>query len=79
MLRYKFEERDGPDDSRRKDGNNYSIYEHKEDWSKIIHLFDNKFFVVGGSHERVIEEQILNQRAYRVHQIYSKKAIIVDT
>ena len=53
------------------DKNEFTI---QEDWSKVIHVFDNKFFVTGGSWQDDSLQIPIHMRAHK----YSKKTFMID-
>jgi hypothetical protein len=48
----------------------------QNDWAKVVHLWDNKFFVTGGS---MSPENLDPLQQYLGHSIYSDKAYIIDS
>lgn len=50
----------------------------KEDWGKIIHLYDSSYFIAGGSWQDDREHFMEVPAHMRPHK-YSSKAFILDT
>jgi hypothetical protein len=55
----------------------YTDFQFKEDWAKVIHLWDNKFFVTGGSSTMENMDPWMQQQMGQ--QKYSNKAFVIDT
>jgi hypothetical protein len=56
----------------------FNDFTFQEDWAKVIHLWDNKFFLTGGSSSP--DSDLANNLQHYIGQaIYSRKAFIIDT
>jgi hypothetical protein len=55
----------------------FNDFTFQEDWAKVIHLWDNKFFLSGGSSSP--DNDLPNHLQHYMHPLYSKKAYVIDT